>query len=377
MSVERAMTSPPGPAVETLLDRIPDPYLHVGPDRVYNPLTDRTLLAGDPGYAELRDHLAGVRPLAEAPRRIVAALEDDGWLVDPSADLDARFYLKYVSLEAHTVCNQACYFCPVSIDPRKSYFMPQETYERILQQLARYRRTIEAVSMINYNEPTIDPWFVERVRMIKSYGLPPAVLSNGSGLTPEKTDALVELGGLYFFSVNLSTLDRERYRQTRGKDHLNLVLRNLDYARDKPLAKTMDMVVLGTGDEQHKRDYEAICARYGDSNFEVKYFEVNDRAGYLPVGLKVEDEKKRKRLAGCELIGSRPLQHLHVTPHAKVVFCCQDYDGVHVVGDLNHQTLEEVLSSPAIKLLRRWSYGRDEAPADFICRNCEFALTHG
>jgi hypothetical protein len=53
------------------------------------------------------------------------------------------------------------------------------------------------------------------------------VLSNGTGLTPARVDAILELGGLRFLSVNLSTLDRERYRADRGGDHRDLVLRHL------------------------------------------------------------------------------------------------------------------------------------------------------
>src|SRR6185436_8652209 len=136
-----------------------------------------------------------------------------GWLVESASGLDARFRLKYVSLEASTVCNQACYFCPVSIAPREDYFMPTELYERIVGELAAWRDTIEAVFMINYNEPTADRRFVEQVRAIRAAGLPPAVLTNGTGLTPQRIDALIEMGGLRYLSVNLSTLDRERYRK--------------------------------------------------------------------------------------------------------------------------------------------------------------------
>lgn len=372
MSLETITAPVTDSGLEKRAALVTDPYLHFGPDRVYNPLTDRTLQTAEVGYEALCQLAAGAVGLHEVGDALVGHLRDAGWLVDSVADLDGRFYLKYVSLEAHTVCNQACYFCPVSIDPRKSYFMPNEKYEDILRQLSEFRSTLELLSMIHYNEPTIDPWFVERVRMIKSYGLRPAVLSNASGLTPAKTDALLELGGLEFFSVNLSTLDRERYRRDRGADHLSQVLRNLDYACDKPFSKTMDMVVLGTGDETHKRDFEAIQERYGKSLFNVKYFEVNDRAGHLEVGIKVEESKKK--LAGCELVGSRPLQHLHITPHAKCVLCCQDYHASYVVGDLNEKSVREVLTGPAMKLMRRWAYGRDEAPDDFICRNCEFAL---
>lgn len=74
----------------------------------------------------------------------------EGWLIGPTEDPSNRFLLKYVSLEAHTVCNQS--YSPVSIAPREHHFMPTEMYERIVGELSAYRSTIEAVFMINYNE---------------------------------------------------------------------------------------------------------------------------------------------------------------------------------------------------------------------------------
>lgn len=348
-----------------------NPFLHVGEDRVYNPLTDRMLLAGEPGYESLRGLLAGVLDLEGLPDR--ARLAGEGWLLPAETDPASQFLLKYVSLEAHTVCNQSCYFCPVAVAPRQDHFMPTELYERIVGELAAYRDTIEAVFMINYNEPTADKRFLDQVRALKAAGLPPAVLTNATGLTPDRVDALVAMGGLRFLSINLSTLDRERYRKERGGDHLGLVLRHLDYAKDKPVAQQMDMVVLGTNNEEHRRDYEEISRRFAGSRFEVKSFEVMDRAGYLQIGAR--PASPHQRLCGCENVGSRPLQHLHITPQGKCVLCCEDYDEFHVVGDLNVESVAEVLRGPEMARMRRMIYGLEEAPRNFICRNCVFALS--
>lgn len=350
-----------------------NPFLHVGEDRVYNPLTDRTLLRGEPGYETLRGVLSGALPLDRLPPADRASLSTLGMLMPGDAEPARAFRLKYVSLEAHTVCNQSCYFCPVSIAPREDYFMPTALYERIVGEIAAYRDTIEAVFMINYNEPTADKRFVDQVRTIKAAGLPPAVLTNGSGLTPDRVDALLAIGGLRFLSINLSTLDRERYKRDRGGDHLPVVLRNLDYLRDKPLAEVMDMAVLGTGDEAHKRDFEEISRRFAGSRFDVKYYEVMDRAGYLQIGHR--PASRERRLCGCENVGSRPLQHLHITPQGKCVLCCEDYDGKYVVGDLTRESVAEVLTGPAMALMRRWAYGIERAPEDFLCYGCTFALT--
>ena len=98
-----------------------------------------------------------------------------------------------------------------------------------------------------------------------------------------------------------------------------------------------------------------------------------DRAGYLEVGLKPAEP--HRRLRGCMVVGSRPLQHLHISPYGQCVLCSEDYDHHYVVGELGKHTLEEVLTGPELARLRRWVYGIEEAPDDFICRGCVFALT--
>ena len=358
----------PGPAARL----VPSPFLHVEEGRVVNPLTEEILAAGDPSYAALlalRSH--GAAPDAEAAKTLLRGL----WAVPEATDLSRRFRLKVVSLEAHSVCNQACYFCPVSVDPRKPYYMPTEMYERIVAELSAFRDTIDGVCMINYNEPTADRRFVQQVAAIRNAGLPPAVLTNGSGLTPDRVDAILALGGLRYLSINLSTLDREEYARDRGVDQLDLVLRNMEYAQDKPLAREMDIVVLGQKDEAHRRAHAAVEARFAGTLFRVKPFEIMDRAGYLPVGQR--PDRPHVRLRGCDNLGSRPLQHLHVTPQGKCVLCCEDYDEKYVVGDLARQSVREVLEGDELARLRRWSYGVEEAPADFICRKCVFARTDG
>ena len=340
----------------------PSPFLHIDADRVYDPLSDRALTPADDTYARFRRFQStGERD---------AVLESEGWLVDGHADLSRRHRLKVVSLELTTTCNQKCYFCPVSIAPREDYAMPDEMFDRIVNELTTIP-TLDAVFLQSYNEPTVDRRFVERCQALFAKGLPVAVLSNGSAFTPAKTDALIASGPLRYLCINLSTLDRERYQRDRGEDHLSVVLRNLDYMKDRHLAEDMKIVVLGKGDEEQQRDFESIRDRFAGSRFTVEAHVVMDRAGWLDVGLKAED--REKRLAGCDNVGSRPLQHLHITPHGKCVLCCEDYDENYVVGDLAQNTIAEVLEGDELARMRRWVYGIEDAPADFMCRDCVFA----
>ena len=348
------------------------PWVHREVKRLYHPLTGRQFVPGEPGYDELR-RMAGSGSSLAVLDNAQRGWLTNGWLEPVSADRSRDFRLRYVSLETCSNCTQGCYFCPVGVAPRPTELMPTELFESIVGQLAAHRDTIEGVSLSNYNEPTADRRFVDQVALLRENRLPPAVLSNASGFTPDKVDAVIELGGLVYLGINISTTDRERYKKDRGKDHLPKVLEHLDYMKDKPLAETMALVVLGHNDDAHRKEIEALSERFAGSNFVVRSFDIMDRAGWLDVGFG--PKKPHRRLRGCENLGSRPLEHLHITAAGKVIFCCEDYDEVHTVGDLTIQSVDEVLGGDEMAKLRRWAYGVEDAPAEFICRNCVFAIS--
>ncbi len=350
-----------------------EPYLHVDGATLYNPLSGRRLETDSLSGRMLVRLLAGSLQPADLPPELHDTLSRGDWLVQATTALDQRARLRVVSLETRTACNQKCYFCPVAYDPRPDAAMPDALFETIVTQLAAYRTTLEGVFLMSYNEPTLDPRFIEQCAALLTARLPAAVNTNATGLTPARSDALVALGGLRLLSVNLSTLDARRYAQERGADHLPIVLRNLDHARDLPLAREMVIAVLGRGDDEHRSQFDAIRTRFAGSRFEVRSHEVMDRAGHLPLGLR--PAAGARRLAGCDNLGSRPLEHLHITPAGTCVLCCEDYDERYVVGDLRQQSVAEVLAGDALARLRRFAYGLDEAPEDFICRRCVFART--
>lgn len=361
----------PAPAV------IVDPFLHVREDAIEHPITGRTLNREDAGHAALLQLLEPGAERGPEPGRIAPEvrqqLQEEGWLVAAGPDLARRFRLRVVTIETHTACNQACYFCPVSIAPRDAGRMPDALFDAIVRQLVSFRHTLEGVFFSGYNEPTLDPRFVDRCARLMAAGLPVAVNTNATGLTPARVDQLEAAGRLRLLSVNLSTLDRDRYADDRGCDHLALVLRNLDGMKNRPIAAEMVIAVLGSGDATHQADFESLRTRFAGSRFEVRFHEVMDRAGRLPIGL-APAASTTSTLHGCDNLGSRPLHHLHIAADGRCVFCCEDYDERYVVGDLHTMTIDDLLRGDALATLRRWSYGLEAAPDDFICHKCIFAL---
>lgn len=347
-----------------------EPFLHVSEDSLYNPLRDVTLQTHDTLFRTVTSLIQGERSIRELDPSLSNQLLNAGWLVVDDNKLDQRFRLKYVQIESNTICNHSCSFCPVSVSPRKNYRMPLEVFDQIMRQLVPYSDTLEGVWLHHYNEPTTDGRLVDLLKLVRSYGLSPCMNSNASGLTPKKVRELIDAGGLQSLTINLSTLDREKYKKQRGIDQLPLVQANLEALKSVRLAEHMHIVVIGDGDPEEQMEFERISDFFKGSAFEVFHYAHNNRASRIETGLSKNIPSGP--LGGCDFKGSRPLQHLTIDAYANVVLCCQDYYSDYKAGNLSEQTLDAILKGERMAQLRRWTYGRDVAPDSFICRTCAF-----
>ena len=358
--------SPSSTVVEA---EVVSPFLHDRGRVLYNPLTGESLPKGGEGHAALARIGQGLS--AEASPGVLEHLRAARFLIDDVDTEARRSHLLFLSLETCTSCNHRCPFCPVSVDPREREVMSQELFESIVDQVAAIGGREVVVFLSNYNEPTIDPLFEERCRALFARGLPVSVLTNASHLSPERAARLAEAGRFRYVGINLPTLDPARYEKLHGTRDLARVLANIDALTARTLAEETAIVVLGNEDAAHRKDVREIRARFAPLGWEVKPFRIRSRPAS---GTFVPEPPAKKKLKGCELMGSRPFEHLHVTATAKAVLCCQDYYEKLTVGDLKTQSVAEVLGGDVMARLRRWTYGVEEAPEDFLCRKCEFAL---
>jgi len=359
----------PAAASAVLEPETVSPFLHDRGSVLYNPVTGASLPKDGAGFQALASIRDG-RPFEVQPE-VLDHLRAARFLVE---DLDAetrRSHLLFVSLETCTSCNHRCPFCPVSVDPRDREVMSQELFESIADQVVEIGGKGVVVFLSNYNEPTIDPLFEERCLALFARGLPVSLLTNASHFAPERAGRLAKAGRFRYIGINLPTLDPARYEKMHGTRDLARVLANIDALAAREVAEETAIVVLGDQDEAHRRDVKEIRQRFEPLGWEVKPFRIRSRPAS---GTFVPEPPPIRTLKGCELMGSRPFEHLHVTATAKAVLCCQDYYEKLTVGDLKTQTVAEVLGGDRMARLRRWTYGVEEAPADFLCRRCEFAI---
>jgi MoaA/NifB/PqqE/SkfB family radical SAM enzyme len=372
MSEPERQTTPPvlaGSLTAVLDAEVVSPYLHDRGSVLYNPITGESLPKEGPGYEALSKIREGLP--AEVESGVLEHLRVARFLIDDLEAETRRSHLLYVSLETCTSCNHRCPFCPVSVDPREREVMSQELFESIADQVVEVGGRSVVVFLSNYNEPTIDPLFEERCLALFARCLPVSLLTNASHLDPDRAERIARAGRFRYIGINLPTLDPERYQHMHGTRDLARVLANIDALRAREIGEETAIVVLGNNDAAHRKDVREIRERFEPLGWDVKPFRIRSRPSS---GTFVPEPPPVKELRGCELMGSRPFEHLHVTATGRAVLCCQDYYEKLTIGDLKKETVAQILGGDVMARLRRWTYGVEPAPDDFLCRRCEFAL---
>ena len=237
----------------------------------------------------------------------------------------------------------------------------------------RAPRTIEGVSMIHYNEPTADKLFLDRVQGAQA--LRPAAGRADQRHRPDPAaDRCHPRDGRAPLPLDQPLDPRPRALPAdRGGDHLPLVLRHLDYLKDKPLAPQMDIAVLGNGDEV------APAGLRGDPR------PLRGRRFQRPLLRSHEPCRRGADRSPATGTDTAPVRLRADRVAAGAVGAHQPEGAVRAVlpglsrpvrrgRSARGEARRHPLRAPACPLLRRWVYGMEPAPDDFICRRCIYAL---
>ncbi len=336
----------------------------LGLDREVHWQDDRDLLALlETAAAEpvLEDDLVrryGPRPVAQARTR--------QWLQDP-AQLCTEYFLRSGEIEVTAHCNWGCTFCPVSDDPKPRATMPMELFEEIIEKL-RAQPSVKYVGFQFYNEPTLDKFFADRVKVLQSAGIKLALYTNASGLNAAKLDLLQRSGVLLHLVVNLPSLDEGQFAALTGSATYRRSVTNLDLAVDMGI-DPISIAVNGFGPARDT-SVRVLRERYGPSGVDVYPTVLSDRAGQIERSPVNEEVRITGRLTGC----SYPVNHAQFSVAGDMFMCCNDYYQRETFGNVRDGSIHEIMTSPAAVALRRRVFGVDLAPDDMICRSCHDQL---
>jgi len=291
-------------------------------------------------------------------------------------DSFSKYKIRDMQLDPNGLCNAGCWFCPVKYlgNPKESQGqMPVDLLEKIFANIVSERRPDGLVDMgfngfytAHYNEILMYKYFEDLLKLCRKYNFIFMVLSNGTTLTPKKTDLLVEyqdvLSGV---CLNVPCFEPELWskRVNLSEKLFPQLVTNIKYFIDHHPMKLSIQVNgwnkennwLDKGpnfpedltDEENDRQVEIAKSMFPQANV-FKVFHLIDRAGYIADVITNKNAIDRyngnKQVIGCMNsyeTGGRPVGWVHVNAHGECFLCCNDYTMEIKFGDFKTQELKD------------------------------------
>ncbi|MFZ5643745.1 MAG: tungsten cofactor oxidoreductase radical SAM maturase [Bacillota bacterium] len=133
--------------------------------------------------------------------------------------------IKKLYIEPTTLCNFQCITCIRSSWGDDLTHMSQGTFNRIAESLSSFPN-LEWVHFGGFGEPFTHPEIFEMIRVVKEAGLKAEIITNGSFLTNETVDRLIDLK-VDMIYVSLDAPDKEEYDRIRQGANFSSVLQNV------------------------------------------------------------------------------------------------------------------------------------------------------
>ena len=278
-------------------------------------------------------------------------------------------------------CNFTCEYCFHAVPRKERGFvsdwpiMKVDLYKKCIDELARFDEPLKVLRFVGMGEPLLHKNIAEMVAyaVSRNVALRVELLTNGSLLTRQMSDRLIA-AGLSRLVVSLQGISKDKYRRISKVeiDFENFVA-NIEYFyRQKTgthvYIKIVDYALDETDTEQ--KFYEIfgnLCDSIAIENA-------------VPIMPGVDYEKVLKTSGGNATQFGLPLSSIQVCPQpfftmqinpdGKVVPCYQiSYPAI--MGDANHQTLQEIWNGDAYRSLRR-AMLNGRSTANDVCAGCNF-----
>ncbi|MCX6558549.1 MAG: SPASM domain-containing protein, partial [Candidatus Aminicenantes bacterium] len=243
-------------------------------------------------------------------------------------------------------------------------------FEAILKDISAAipKSRLKTVSFAAYNEPTLDPFFKDRLRMLGRYGFDYWFITNGSRITSDLVDFLSREKPLITnFHINLPAIDPDEYRQATSAPaaDINQIRENLArlFKNQGEKGPPMAIIVHGKSDAIHLNNFNRMKEFWKDYPVKIVFQGVMNRAGMLDhiAGPPVDHGSDE---VWCT---ARYFENLYIGVAGNLYLCCHDYYQKYSFGNIADERLETLLASIKRKdMLRKFTH-------DF-CRHCPFAV---
>ena len=274
----------------------------------------------------------------------------------------------YIMFDVTNVCNSKCTHCPHSLpdyhEKHPVAHLDPTVFRRVVDECVG--RELQFVRITADGEPLIHPHLIEMITYASRWGVGPLGLTtNGSLLTPEIADQLID-AGLFMVDFSLDAVRRETYAQIR---------RGLDY--DKVMQHVEDFVAIRNRRQAPVKVMVSFVKQRKNlaelDEFRARWEGVVDRVlvRELISNINMVDDESANRPAPIQ---RWPCPHyfrrIVVTCEGKIKACPVDWDDRTAVGDLERFSIFDAWHEEAY-WRHRLEHLNQSFSAESVCRGCQ------
>lgn len=299
---------------------------------------------------------------------------------------ESRKYLKnnvvakfppYVTFQLVNRCNFKCIMCPVSYVDENRDELDFETFKKAIDEIAKYGSLIR---FIGYEEPLLYSNIKEAISYVKSKNLKLHITTNGSLLSDELIDFIIEkrVDSMVFSFQGLS---QDEYMTMRNvsEERYKKVLKNIQKLHNKRVEKLPFMKITTTITKRDnlnsQADFIKLHSNYSDevqiSGFTHfihidKYFKKPDIWTQLNIEKPTQKDNVKCFLPNYEML----IKH-----NGDVLQCCGLFTDDMIVANIKDSSLYDIWHSQKANEIRKTINSGDLTSFDG-CRICPIRYSY-
>ena len=289
-------------------------------------------------------------------------------------------------IEITNTCNLDCHFCPKH--HRKRRQLSEEEFDLLTD---RVRGKVCFLYFHLMGEPLLHPLLPQCVTMAREKGFKTVLTSNGTLL--HRAMALLDT---LPYKIQLSLHSHESNARGELSEYMDQVMRFSTQAAGKGTCMVLRLWNQG-GMDRENEEVMRLIEKYVPKPWKERpdgfrlcdnlYLEFDRKFEWPGGGGKAaSDDSDGKQEESDDKLEASPskskqeyfckalIKQIGVLSDGSLVPCCLDHDGDVILGNLFHQSLEEILASPRAQALVEGF--RHHAATEPLCQSCESSLVN-
>lgn len=249
---------------------------------------------------------------------------------------------RQIQVETTNICNHGCQFCAYTLMERPKRQMDPNLFKHLVKEA--YECGAREIGLFAGAEPLTCKWIVEYISYCKDLGYDYMYISTNGSIPDQDKFKKVLDAGLNSIKFSVNGGNREVYKTVHGNDHFDRVIDNIKYVScyRNQVEQDVYLGVSFVGMESSKHTFDELKELIGDYVDEVIYYEASNQSGQM-------DNLPLPPYRDCHL----PFNKLHISREGYLKACCNDYENLLAIEDLNVMSIKDAWQSKRFQELRK------------------------